>query len=252
MRKSNLLYQQCTIKVLKCIADKVLGRTFEFDDFTELNVPDEEENQQHKESEERPYESEKILDNQHKEDEDEENIETDENKDENSEEEKDEENDENKDEDMEEEEEKDKDKELDDDAEEDLNQSEEEKGEDGSDHNGNEDIAHTSEEEDRASAGKAPLAAVDETNVSKASDETNSTGGDMILATTKEVIAGLEPLATAPASPKGKGIAKAASHSASSPTKNASPANKPKKKVTKKANLSLMKHQLMLLKVMLF
>ncbi|OMP09974.1 hypothetical protein COLO4_04950 [Corchorus olitorius] len=73
---------------------------------------------------------------------------------------------------------------------------------------------------------------ISETNVSKASSETNSEEGDLTLATTEEVIAGLEPLAIAPASPKGKGKAKPSSHSISSPTKRVI---KPKKKVTKKA-----------------
>ncbi|OMO85995.1 hypothetical protein COLO4_21351 [Corchorus olitorius] len=73
---------------------------------------------------------------------------------------------------------------------------------------------------------------VGETNVSGASSETNSEEGDLTPATTEEVIAGLKPLATAPASPKGKGKVKPSSHSTSSPTERVI---KPKKKVTKKA-----------------
>ncbi|OMO49475.1 hypothetical protein COLO4_38529 [Corchorus olitorius] len=96
-------------------------------------------------------------------------------------------------------------------------------------------MAQTSEEDERASTEKAPYTAVDETNVSRASSETNSTKGDLTLATTEEVIAGLEPLATAPASPKGKGKVKPSSHSTLSPTERASVVIKPKKKVTKKA-----------------
>ncbi|OMO83026.1 hypothetical protein COLO4_22735 [Corchorus olitorius] len=96
-------------------------------------------------------------------------------------------------------------------------------------------MAQTSGEGDRASTEKAPSTAVDETNVTRASGETNSAKGDLTLATTEEVIAGLEPLATALTSPKRKGKAKPSSHSTSSPTERASVVIKPKKKVTKKA-----------------
>ncbi|OMO88963.1 hypothetical protein CCACVL1_08080 [Corchorus capsularis] len=135
---------------------------------------------------------------------------------------------------MEDEEEQGKDKGLEDDAEKDLNQDEEEKGEDGSDHSQEEEMVQTFEEGDRESIEKAPSAIVDETNVSKAFGETNSAEADLTLATTEEVIAGLKSLATAPASPKGKGKAKPPSHSTSSPTKRSSVVIKPKKEVTKK------------------
>ncbi|OMP09821.1 hypothetical protein COLO4_05105 [Corchorus olitorius] len=54
---------------------------------------------------------------------------------------------------------------------------------------------------------------------------------DMRLTTTDEVLVGLEPLATAPTSPKGKNKKKAHSHSTHSPVKDASPSLKPKKKI---------------------
>ncbi|OMO80644.1 zonadhesin [Corchorus capsularis] len=96
-------------------------------------------------------------------------------------------------------------------------------------------MVQTSKKGDIEDTEKAPSTAVDETNVSETSGETNSAKDNLTLATTKEVIASLEPLATAPASPKGKGNAKPPSHSTSSPTKHSSVVIKPKKKVTKKA-----------------
>ncbi|OMO61493.1 hypothetical protein CCACVL1_23476 [Corchorus capsularis] len=229
MRKSILMYQQNTNKILKLMADKILGRTPENEDLGERSAPD----TQSDDSDETPLEEGK----QHKDSEnvfDEEEQNLDQLKEEEEKEEKKDEDDDDDDE-MENDEEQDKDKELKDDAKEDLNQDEEEKGEDGSDRNQEEEIKQTSEEGERTSTEKAPSPAVDETNVSKASSETNSAEGGLTLATTEEVIAGLKPLASAPASPKGTGKATPPSHSTSSPTKRSSAVIKPKKKVTKKA-----------------
>ncbi|OMO96581.1 hypothetical protein COLO4_15194 [Corchorus olitorius] len=62
----------------------------------------------------------------------------------------------------------------------------------------------TSEEYDIESSEKAPSAEISETNVSEAFGEINSEEGDLTLATTEEVMAGLEPLDTILASPEEK------------------------------------------------
>ncbi|OMO88543.1 hypothetical protein COLO4_20227 [Corchorus olitorius] len=222
IRKSNLMYQQNTQKILSRMAGKIIGESPDIEDLdnpsisdAQLEDPDEtppREGKQHKESE-NVIEEEKEKNIDLKEDNNEEKTEDD---------------DDNIGFEVENAEEQEKDKGLEDDAEEEVNQE----GEDGNDLNQEEAIAQTSKEDDKASSKKAPSAAVGETNVSRASSKTNSKKGDLTLATTEEVIAGLAPLATAPASPKGKGKAKPSSHSTSSPTERVI---KPKKKVTKKA-----------------
>ncbi|OMP08850.1 hypothetical protein COLO4_06058 [Corchorus olitorius] len=227
MRKSNLMYQQNTHKIPRRLADKILGESLENEDLGNPSMSDgqledsdetpHEEGKQHKDFENVIEEEEEDLDLQ---EDNEENEET-----------KAGDDDDNINDEVEDEEERDKNKRLEGDAEEDLNET----GEDGSDLNQEEAMAQTSEEDDRLSTEKAPSTAVGETNVSGASSETNSEEGDLTLATTEEVIAGLESLATAPASPKGKGKAKPSSHSTSYPTERASVVIKPNKKVTNKA-----------------
>ncbi|OMO53088.1 hypothetical protein COLO4_36855, partial [Corchorus olitorius] len=245
MQKSNLQYHRNTLKILNVKADHMLERTFSFDDLedpdqgvpTDSNPPTEAQQQQG--AEEAQLEKENV---EEEEEEKEEEIEEAEEEEEEDIEDEEEEN--VSDDGEEEEEDYDHDGENceEGNSEEENNETEEDNAKETEQDAGNLPSGHNTDAEDaetdtlgqskKATEDEKMSAEINETNVSDFPRETNPDITNMNL-TTVEVLVGLDPLATAPASPKAK--QKASSSSAPSLVQKASPVLKPKKKVTKKA-----------------
>ncbi|OMO70917.1 hypothetical protein COLO4_28441 [Corchorus olitorius] len=109
---------------------------------------------------------------------------------------------------------------------------------------GNKAEADTLDQGKEATKSENMSAGIDKTNDSEVPSGTIPELTNMSLTTTAEVLVGLEPLAKAPASPKGKDKKKAPLHSAPSPVKDAFPSLKPKKKVTKKTSAATVEETL--------